>query len=161
MDPILASYSQLLAINSVLVARAVDGLSDEELWQHPGDHSNPIYWLVGHLSWSRNALLKLLGGEYVAIPGAKLFERGAELAERSEFPPFGDVVEGMKAVNAALKARMEAATDAELSRTSPRDFPLPDKTLRGAVAFLTFHDGYHTGQIAYVRKWLGKGRLVG
>ena len=32
---------------------------------------------------------------------------------------------------------------------------------RGAVAFLTFHDGYHTGQIAYVRKWLGKGQLVG
>lgn len=161
MDPILASYSQLLALNSVLVGRSVDGLTDDELWQRPGDQSNPIYWLVGHMSWSRNALLRLLGGEFVKIPAAKLFERGVEVADRSAFPPFADVVAGLKAVNAALKARMEAATDAELSQASPRDFPVPDKTLRGAVAFLTFHDGYHTGQIAYVRKWLGKGQLVG
>ncbi|MBL8143978.1 MAG: DinB family protein [Acidobacteria bacterium] len=161
MDPILASYSQLLAINSMLVNKALDGLSDDELWQRPGDHSNPIYWLVGHMSWSRNALLKLLGGEFVAIPSARMFERGAEVAERATYPPFAEVVAGFKAVNAALRARMEAATDEELSATSARDFPVADKTLRGAVAFLTFHDAYHTGQIAYVRTWLGKGRLVG
>lgn len=161
MDPILASYSQLLAVNSVLVNRALDGLSDDDLWQRPGEHSNPIYWLVGHMAWSRNALLRLLGGDYAPIPDAKRFERGVEVAERAAFPPFAEVVTGFKAVNAALKARMAEATDAELSATCPRDFPIPDKTLRGAVAFLTFHDGYHTGQIAYLRKWLGKGQLVG
>lgn len=161
MDPILASHSQLFAVNSVLVSRALDGLTDDELWQRPGDSSNPIYWLIGHMAWSRNALLRILGGALVPIPSAKLFERGVEVADRAAYPAVGEVVASFKAVNAALKARMEAATDAELSAASPRDFPIPDKSVRGAVAFLAFHDAYHTGQVAYLRKWLGKGQLVG
>jgi len=161
MDPIVASYSQLLAVNSVLVNRAVEGLTDDELWQRPGDHSNPIYWLVGHITWSRNALLRLLGGELVAMPSAKLFERGVQVAPRSEFPPFADLYASFKNVNAALKARMEVAAESDLVAKAGYDFPIPDKSVRGAVAFLTFHDGYHVGQIAYLRSWLGKGQLVG
>jgi uncharacterized damage-inducible protein DinB len=56
---------------------------------------------------------------------------------------------------------MESITDAELSVTAPREFPIPDKSLRGAVAFMTFHDSYHTGQMAFIVKWLGKPGLVG
>ncbi len=62
MDPIVAPFSQLLALNTVLVKRCVDGLSDDELWRRPSDHSNPMFWLVGHFMTSRRALLRVLGG---------------------------------------------------------------------------------------------------
>ena len=48
-----------------------------------------------------------------------------------------------------------------LGDTSPRPFPIPDKTMRGALAFIQFHETDHVGQLAYLRKWLGHSALVG
>jgi hypothetical protein len=36
-----------------------------------------------------------------------------------------------------------------------------DKTQRGAIVFLNYHETYHVGQMAYLRKWLGYSQLVG
>jgi uncharacterized damage-inducible protein DinB len=161
MDPILASYANLYAVNSFLVNKALDGLSDEQVWTRPGDRSNSIGWILGHLTWARLGLLRMLGGENVPVPGGKIFERGAELADRSAYPATADLVAALREITARLKARMEAVDDATLSAPSPRDFPTPDKSVRGAVAFLCFHESYHVGQIAYVVKFLGKDGLVG
>jgi hypothetical protein len=60
-----------------------------------------------------------------------------------------------------LSKRLEEIGDAELSAKCPRDFPIADKTMRGAITFLAYHEGYHVGQMAYLRKLLGKGQLVG
>lgn len=161
MDPILASYSNLLAVNSFLVNKALGGLTEEEIWTRPGARSNSIGWLLGHLTWSRLGMLRMLGGENVHVPGGKVFERGAEAADRSAYPATADLVAALKAINERLKARMATADEATLSAPAPRDFPIPDKSVRGAVSFLTFHDSYHVGQIGYVVKWLGKDGLAG
>jgi uncharacterized damage-inducible protein DinB len=161
MDPIVASYSHLLAVNSVLINRALAGLSEEEIWSRPSERTNSVGWILGHLAWARLGLLRTLGGENVHVPGGKIFERGAELGDRAAYPATADLVAALKAVNERLKARMETVDDATLAAPAPRDFPIPDKSVRGAVSFLTFHDSYHVGQIAYVLKWLGKPGLVG
>ena len=48
-----------------------------------------------------------------------------------------------------------------MSAPAPRDFPVPDKTIRGAINFLAYHEAYHLGQMGYLRKWLGKDSLRG
>ena len=62
-----------------------------------------------------------------------------------------------KDTTTALIARFEALSDQELSAESPRSFPVPDKTIRGAIGFMA----YHVGQMACLHKWLGKASLVG
>jgi hypothetical protein len=42
----------------------------------------------------------------------------------------------------------------------PERVASPDGTLRGALALLAFHDGYHVGQLGFVRKWLGFSALL-
>lgn len=161
MDPLVASHSQLLAIQSTLVSRALSALTEEETWTRPAGGVNSVGWLIGHITWARNGLLSCLGGEPETVPGAKLFERGAQLADRSAYPETTVLVETLKRVNEKLKARMESVTDAELAAASKVPTPSPDKTVRGTSAFLVFHDAYHVGQIGYAVKLLGKAGLVG
>jgi len=58
-------------------------------------------------------------------------------------------------------ARLKVLTDEELSKPAPFPVPAGDKTQRGAIVFLNFHETYHIGQMAYLRKWLGYSQLVG
>lgn len=161
MDPVVASHAQLLAVNATLINRALATLTDDEIWMRPGERSNSIGWLLGHVAWSRAALLRIIGGEPVNLPGGEVFARGAQASDRSAYPATADTVSVLKTVNERLKARMATMDEATLSAPSPFEVPIADKSVRGAVAFLTFHDSYHVGQIAYVLKWLGKPGLVG
>ena len=61
----------------------------------------------------------------------------------------------MRESGATLRARFAQLTEADLAAPAPRSFPIEDKTMRGAVLFLTYHESYHAGQMAYVRKCLG------
>jgi uncharacterized damage-inducible protein DinB len=161
VDPILGSHARLLAVQSMLVNRALEGLSEDDIWRRPSERTNSIGWLLGHLAAARNNMLQALGGEAEPMPWAQRFARGAELADRAAYPATADIVGALKRVNQKLKARMEVATEAELAAECPMPNPSPDKTVRGVVAFLTFHDAYHVGPIAYVLTFLGCPGLVG
>jgi len=161
MDSVAASCSQLLAIQSTLVNRALASLDESEIWQRPGEQSNSIGWILGHMTWSRNAMLHLMGGDPEVMPWGSGFARGAESADRAAYPATDVIVSALKQVNRKLRERMETLTDADLSAQAAVPTPSPDRSVRGAIAFLTFHDGYHVGQIAYVMKMLGKPGLVG
>jgi uncharacterized damage-inducible protein DinB len=39
--------------------------------------------------------------------------------------------------------------------------PSADGTLGGVINFLAYHDTYHTGQVAYLRCWLGHSGVAG
>lgn len=161
MDPVLASHATLFAVNSFLVNKALGELTEEQIWTRPSERSNSVGWILGHLTWARLGILRMLGGENVPVPGGKIFERGAELGDRSAYPATADIVAALKTINEKLKVRMAEVDEATLAAQAPRDLPTPDKSVRGAVAFLCFHESYHVGQIAYVVKWLGKDGLVG
>lgn len=55
---------------------------------------------------------------------------------------------------------MAEATDMQLAAPAPRALPIADKSVLGALTFLTYHEGYHLGQIALLRKALGVTRLI-
>ncbi len=161
MDPVLASNAQLLAIQSTLVNRALQDLSEEDLWRRPNEHSNSIGWLLGHVTWARNGMLITLTDQPVPMPWSGPFERGAQAADRSAYPATAEIVATLKTINEKLKAAMEVTTETRLSAPAPFATPSPDKTVRGVFAFLVFHEGYHIGQVGYILKLLGRPGLVG
>jgi uncharacterized damage-inducible protein DinB len=70
------------------------------------------------------------------------------------------IVAAMKAALPKLSAKYAELSDAELAAEAPFKLPTPDPTLRGMIAFFAYHESYHLGQIAYVRKWIGGPGIV-
>ena len=154
MDPVIAPSVAIFAVNNQLFDKALDGLGPEQLLQSASEVSNPILWIAGHLANTRFGLAAMLGRK-LHRPWGDMFNRSASRAPEQSYPELPVIRTAWTEVTATLTARFDELTDAELGVPAPRPFPIADKSIRGAIAFLAYHEGYHLGQMAYVRKWLG------
>ena len=57
----VAPLEVIFRINDDLLARAVDGIRDDQLWHRPTDKNNSILWIVGHIAQTRAIMLGLIG----------------------------------------------------------------------------------------------------
>jgi len=147
------------AFNEPFVEQALDGLSHEELWRAPTSHNNPILWVAGHVVQTRATVLQMLGLS-VDTGWGTLFDRGAKIGDRSQYPSTTEVARVMREVSPKLHGALAALTEAELIR--PASLPIPGiKTLMDELAFFALHESYHVGQLAYIRKSLGYPGLAG
>ena len=160
MDPTTRMSAQVLRINSRLYKRALEGLAREELLRRSGPNSNPMIWLTGHLVLARNGLANILGLQRKR-PWEEVFGRGIQVSDQVDYPSMEDILAAWQDVTKALKERIDSITDAELSVACVRKFPIDDTSVRGGLAFLACHESYHVGQMAYLRKWLGRPGLTG
>jgi hypothetical protein len=159
VDPVISPSVAIYQVNSRLFEKALDGLSPEHLVKCVSDASNPILWIGGHLANTRFGLCAMLGRK-LHRPWGDLFNRSAARPSAEGYPDLSVILGAWTEVSAALMTRFEELTAAELQAPSPQPFPIPDKSMRGAIAFLAYHEGYHLGQIAYVRRWLGFSGLM-
>ncbi len=155
----LGLVAQLYGISTRLYEKAVDGLDRDLLLKRPDERTNPLLWIAGHLASTRYGAMGLLGRPR-EVPFGRVFFRGSSVADPSALPPIAEVLAAWREVSPALQSRLEEVTDVELSAPSPREFPIADRTVGGAVTFLAYHEAYHVGQMSYVRKWLGFPGLV-
>jgi len=154
MDPVVASFAQLVGVNDYLLGKALDGLSAAELRAHPGE-ANPMGWIVGHIAGTRNLLAQALGGGIDLPWAARFAQRSQPQDDASGDPDAPQLLAALRATSADLMARFAQLGDDDLAKSAPREFPVRDKTVRGMIAFLVYHEAYHVGQVAYVKKWLG------
>lgn len=159
MDPAIAPSVTLYAVNNRLFEEALKGLSHEQLLMSPSEAANPILWIAGHVANTRFGLSAMLGMK-LHRPWGDMFNRSAVRPGAAAYPDLGVILAAWNEVTAGLMARFEALTDAELRAPSPQPLPTPDRSMRGAIAFLAHHEAYHLGQMAYVRKCLGLPGLV-
>ena len=69
-------------MNNNLIARSLEGLSDEEVWPQPSGSGNPIAWLLGHLTETRAGMLSEMGMPF-NYGWTRMFQRGSALQDRS------------------------------------------------------------------------------
>jgi DinB superfamily len=160
MTSSLTPIAQLYGFNTGLFERALDGLDREQSLARPLPHGNSILWIAGHLASTRFGIARMLGREQ-PVPWGKVFHRGATADDAAALPELSIVLQGWRDISAVLVPRLLEITDAELEAPAPRAFSIDDKTLRGAVTFLAYHEGYHLGQISYVRRGFGLSGLMG
>jgi uncharacterized damage-inducible protein DinB len=110
--------------------------------------------------WSRATTLQFLGAPW-SRPWLPLFARGAKLLEPSEYPTTEEVLAAWSEVKASLSSAMEGATEEALAAPGPEKIPSLDGKMSGLVGFLAFHETYHVGQAAYLRRYLGHGQVLG
>lgn len=156
---IAAPLLMMFKINENLMARSLDGLTDEQLWQRPTEHNNPILWLFGHVVQTRARILKVLGEE-IDTGWGDLFVRGASVGGRTKYASQAQIATTMRDINQRLYARLEAVGAGELAQPASGPAPMI-KTVQDLLMFLTMHESYHMGQMGYIRKALGFPALVG
>jgi hypothetical protein len=160
MNPSIKPLAFILSTNDALVERAFQDVAAGDEWKRPTAQSNPMLWIFGHMVNTRAGLLRLAGGE-ADLGWGDVFNRGEELADASGYPGLERIVQVSRDVNAKLYAGLAALTDSDLAKPATRPFTPAVKTLGDQIAFLTMHDTYHVGQLAYVRKALGLPGVVG
>jgi hypothetical protein len=160
MNPRLVPIAALLRSSELLFERSLAGLTREQGLARLGEEANPPLWIAAHLASSRYGLAQLIGLARPR-PWGERFTRGSDLGELAALPEAEEIRSAWTSISEALAPRLAALGDAELDAPSPRKLPLDDPSLLGALAFLTYHEAYHIGQLALVRKALGLGGLVG
>lgn len=160
MDAAISTLVPLFRATDQLFHQALDGITREDLLRRPHADSNPLIWVAGHALTSRSGLTRIIGGE-AENPWTQLFARGAKIDDKVEYPEVSEILSRWDQVSQNLMSRLNLVDDEELSKPSPFPVPTGDKTKRGAVIFLNYHETYHIGQMAYLRKWLGYSQLVG
>jgi hypothetical protein len=160
METDFANIEGMFKTNTDIVKKAIDGILPEKWFLRPGDDSNHLMWVAGHLVVHRGAVLKSLGAEW-ETSWSSLFTRGAKLTAQEQYPAIEEIRCAWDEVSGRLVSSLAGASADALARPAPKGPPSFDGKISGLVAFLAFHETYHVGQVSYLRKWLGYGQSVG
>jgi hypothetical protein len=158
LDPSIQTVSEIIRLDTGLFEKALDGLTREMLLRRVVSGANPLIWIAGHLAGARFSMASLLG-EQRPSPLGPAFAKGATVPEDSALPQAAEVLAIWRTITEVVTVRMAAATAEQLAQPSPRRFPGVQHVL-GGLTFLAYHEGYHLGQMALIRKGLGQGGLV-
>ena len=139
--------------------KLVADITDERLAEQPMAGVNHPAWILGHLAWTADGALGMLGAQK-ALPAdwVTLFSRGSKpSAQRGLYPSKNDLLRAVEQGYQQVRHRAASAGPEQLSRptTNPRAKEvLP--TLKEMVAFLlSGHMGVHLGQLSSWRRMIG------
>jgi DinB family protein len=160
METSFSNIKGMYKVNTDIINMAIADVKTEDWFRTPGDDSNHLMWLLGHIVVHRGKVLTMLGADWNAS-WASLFARGAQRGDADQYPSVEEMREAWNHVSEQLKATLNGSSAEMLGSAPPQGFPSFDKQVGGSVAFFAFHDCYHTGQMSFLRKWLGYGQTVG
>ena len=160
METDFRNISGIFRANTEIISKAIADVRPEDWYRTPGDDSNHLMWLLGHLVVHRGHVLKILGSQWDSS-WAPLFARGAQRVDDSQYPTIEEMRGAWEQISEQLKTTLREPAAEILNAPAPEGPPSFDKKLSGTIAFFAFHDTYHAGQVSFLRKWLGYGQTVG
>ncbi len=159
MDPGVSLIAEQFRVSTNLFTRALDGLDRDALVTRVGPRSNPPVWIAGHLIQWRARIVTVIGGS-AGTPWSGMFDTGSTIRDLSTYPDSSALLTLWSQLSEELMDRLEGLTAEQLAAEAPPRVASPDGTLRGALALFAFHEGYHNGQLGFLRKWLGQSALL-
>jgi len=157
---VIAAAAENYRFNSGFLTKMVSDLTAEEWMKRPDEKSNHIAWIVGHVIWTRKALLTRLGTTW-SQPWLDLFKRGAQLGDDAAYPTSAAMLEAWEETAKLVATALENAPEELLATPSTQGPPSADGKVSGVINFLAIHETYHLGQASYLRGWLGHKGLMG
>lgn len=155
MNPQVAPLAALYDLNTDLLLNCLEGLTDAEAQRRLEAGGNSVTFLASHLADTRHFLVARLGHPH-ANPLARYLADVRSIDEIQELPLLEEIRPAWQSVSSHLQAVLAELTPGELAESNVHRFPLEDSTRLGMIAFLAQHDSYHLGQIAFIRRQLGK-----
>jgi hypothetical protein len=146
-----------------VVAVNVQGLTHADSVIQPRPGGNSLNWIMGHLVWAYEQALPLFGQDLVLERGAlDRYARGAPgLASPAEAVNFEDLLSAWDLAAERVDAGLAGLTPEVLDRKAPGS-PTnnPNETVRSLVCTILFHQAYHAGQTAVLRRIAGKSGAI-
>jgi len=155
MEPQLAPLAAILDLNTDLLLNTLDGLEDEDVRIRLPGGGNSLAFLAAHLTDSRHFLADRIGHP-LANPLAPYLAEARTIEDITAWPSLGELCDAWCAVSAHVQMALERMAGADLAQANAVRFPLADGTQLGMITFLVQHDSYHLGQMAFLRRQLGK-----
>jgi uncharacterized damage-inducible protein DinB len=153
MTPILKPIAASFHTTNFILSLCLGDLKEKDARERARSGEGPsIAWEVGHMLDHRCKILGLLGVAKESPYAAVYTATGATAG--GEYPDTADYLQQWKQIDAELEAAMEAATEKSLSRVVETGAH-GEKTAFDSIMFLTWHEAYHVGALAGIRKALG------
>jgi len=126
-------------------------LTQEESLVAPHPGGNCANWVLGHIVYTRGAVLALLG-EKPAWEAREWerYKRGSSPITSREARPFPEIFQALDRSQERLMAGLARLEGSDLGSTGD------EKSVAGQLAVLQFHEAYHAGQLGVLRRIAGK-----
>jgi uncharacterized damage-inducible protein DinB len=149
--------SKLFEMNYEALFRNLEGITHEESLVQPLPAGNTINWILGHILATRTRLHPLLGLEQAWSP--ELAHRYTGLDGAGWSPETAVALSVIKSELARSQQAVMGALDDMASKTLAARAN-DGRTLAEVLGFFHFHEAYHTGQIALVRRIVGRPGVI-
>lgn len=136
-----SSMFEIFKNNSFMFNKQLEDVSQKESIIQHDSGCNPLNWIAGHIVLSRDALFLKLEIDPICDERYKLvYDYNTSITDA---PPV-DITELIEVFNNSQKTLLEAVKASPVSEFDEK------------ATFTAFHETYHVGQFALVRKLLGK-----
>lgn len=149
--------SKLFELNYGALFRNLDGVTHEDSLLEPQPGGNCLNWVLGHIVATRNRLLPLVGVQPIWPRENAFLYSGRDEAQWSTTRAFH--LDAIKTDLARSQQQLLTALDhlPAASLTTPTDSGTP---LGEVLGFFHFHESYHGGQVALLRRLVGKPGVI-
>ncbi|WP_288374022.1 hypothetical protein [Chryseobacterium culicis] len=128
-----------------VITANTEGITHAESMIFPNGEANCMNWILGHLIYIRNPLLNILGEESVWDREKFSFYNRGEIAldHKDKLISFEDLKAYLKQSQDKLEAKLNTLESFEPEMIKD-------------ISTLSLHEIYHSGQLGYLRRILGK-----
>ena len=146
------------AMTRSVVGANLAGLTHDDSLVQPRPGGNCVNWVLGHLLTVYNGVLPLLGQEPVMDEAAlKHYARGAPpIRDHAEALDYEKILAGWNQAVERIDAGLAGLTPDALDRPVKSPTGNPNETVRSLLTTIMFHQAYHAGQTAVLRRICGK-----
>jgi len=159
MEPQLAPLAAILDLNTDLLLNTLEGLDDDAARIRLPGGGNSLAFLAAHLTDSRHFLADRIGRP-LTNPVAPYLAEARTIEDITAWPSLDALRDAWCAVSAHVQSALDELSSGDLAQANAVRFPLADGTQLGMLTFLVQHDSYHVGQMAFLRRQLGKSAMT-
>lgn len=151
---------QKFQLTTYIIHRQTEGITNEESVIQPPVRGNCMNWILGHILDERNYVLKLLGKELFFDEATRdLYRReSAPVTGLSDGLPFDQLMVKLDRSQELIEAGLKSITSerlAEMDTAGTRN-----DQVGALIAYIHWHETYHTGQFELLRQLAGKNDKV-
>jgi uncharacterized damage-inducible protein DinB len=158
--PIIEARTLLDAANRNygIIQRQVAGLSHEDSLLQLPFRGNCLNWVVGHITQSRNKMLKIVGEPTVWTDEqiARYDRESQPVVNGNDAIPFEQILADWKLTHERFIEKLGSMTQDDLLLPAPEVIKgIPDWSISEFLNFLLWHETYHVGQTEILRQLAG------
>src|SRR4030095_3136288 len=132
METDITNTAGMFKYTTDIVNKAIAGVDPEHWFKNPGDDSNHLMWIMGHLVVHRGKTLKALGVDWNS-EWSSLFARGADRLADTKYPSTDEMLAAWQQVSSELANALQQSPADVLDKDAPKGPPTFNGKVSGTI----------------------------